>query len=124
MLAFAGLWTARSGLAASFNPPDRMTYQGFLADGNGNPLGNTNTGPKNYDVVFRIWPDQNAGGSSLWTEQQTVTVDRGYFSVLLGEGTTVSPELHNPLSSLFTNSTASDRYVEMTVKGIGAGGYR
>src|SRR6185503_4315041 len=55
-------------------------------------------------------------------EQQTVTVDRGNFSVLLGEGTLVGTEPHPALSSLFATNTASDRFVEMTVKGIGAGG--
>jgi microcystin-dependent protein len=42
-------------------------------------------------------------------------VDKGYFSVLLGE---ITPNL----SALFASQTASDRYVEMTVKGIGSGG--
>jgi hypothetical protein len=123
LLALAGFWTAPRALAqANANPPERLTYQGFLADGNGTALA-TNA-PKNYDVVFRIW-DGQTGGTNAWTEQQTVTVDKGYFSVLLGEGTQVtSPatEPHGALSTLFTNATASDRYVEMTVKGIGAGG--
>jgi hypothetical protein len=49
-------------------------------------------------------------------------VDRGNFSVLLGEGTQVGSEPHPALSTLFATNTASDRFVEMTVKGIGAGG--
>jgi hypothetical protein len=109
------------GRAADGNPPERMTYQGYVADGNGDPLGNTNTGPKNYDVIFRIYAAATAG-TVLWAEQQTVTVDRGYFSVLLGEGSTYGSEPHPAISSLFTNTAnASDRYVEMTVKGIGPG---
>ena len=107
---------------ANANPPERLTYQGFLADGNGVALA-TNA-PKNYDVVFRIW-DGQTGGTNAWTEQQTVTVDKGFFSVLLGEGaqvTSPATEPHGALSTLFTNATASDRYVEMTVKGIGAAG--
>jgi microcystin-dependent protein len=105
--------------AADSNPPDRMTYQGFVVDGNGVALGNT--APKNYDVIFRIYSDQS-GGTRLWSEQQTITVDKGYFSALLGEGSQYSTEARPPISSVFTNVDASDRYVEITVKGIGAGG--
>lgn len=105
--------------AADSNPPERMTFQGFLTDGNGAPL--AATAPKNFDVVFRIY-DSQSGGNQLWSEQQTVTVDNGYFSVLLGEGSAVGTEPRPALSSLFTGDTASDRFVETTVKGIGSGG--
>jgi microcystin-dependent protein len=96
-----------------------MTYQGYLVDANGTALGNS--APKNYDVVFRIYDDQSAG-NNLWAEQQTLTVDKGYFSVLLGEGSQVGSEPRPALSSLFASATASDRFVEITVKGIGSGG--
>jgi hypothetical protein len=105
--------------AASSSPPDLMTYQGYLVDNNGTPLGNT--APKNYDVVFRIWSDQ-LGGVRLWTEQQTITIDKGYFSVLLGEGAVHSGEPRPALSTLFTAADASDRFIEIMVKGIGTGG--
>jgi hypothetical protein len=100
---------------ADANPPERLTYQGYLTDGNGNALGVT--APKNYDIVFRIY-DAQSGGDKLWTEQQTVTVDKGYFNILLGEGTQVSSESHAALSTVFAGSTASERYIEMTVKGV------
>ena len=103
-----------------FGPPQFMTYQGYLTDASGNALGSANTGPKNYDVVFRIWDSQTAG-NELYAEQQTVTVAGGYFSVLLGEGSAYQSEPQPPISSLFTNGTASQRYVEITVQGIGAG---
>src|SRR5262245_17186033 len=64
-------------------PPNRMSYQGFLVDANGIPLA-TNT-PANYPVVFSIW-NAAVGGMKLWEESQVVTVDRGNFSVVLGEG--------------------------------------
>jgi len=104
------------------NPPDRMTYQGYLVDANGAVLGAS--APKNYDVIFRIWNDQSSTDTShrLWAEQQTVTVDKGYFSVLLGEGSQYSTEPHPNVAGLFAASDASDRYVEITVKGIGSGG--
>lgn len=121
VLGAAGLVSAPNALAqANANPPERMTYQGFLVDGNGAPLGKPD--PKNYDVIFRIWSSENGStaGERLWSEQQTVTVDQGYFSVMLGEGTAVPGELRPALSTLFKGGTASDRWVGITVKGIGA----
>jgi len=101
---------------ANSNPPERLTYQGYVVDANGTVLGQN--APKNYDVVFRIF-DAQTGGNVKWAEQQTVTVDKGYFSVLLGEGTAVG-QPRPELSSVFAGPDTSDRYIEITVKGIGA----
>jgi hypothetical protein len=119
-LAFVAIGT-RAFAQANPNPPERLAYQGFLVDANGIALA-TNV-PKNYDVIFRIWNDPSASavGNRLWTEQQTVTVDKGYFSVVLGEGSSIG-EARPALSTVFTNSTASDRWIALTVKGIGTGG--
>lgn len=122
LLALAGFAVAPRVFAqANANPPERMAYQGYLVDANGTALA-TNA-PKNYDVIFRIWNDPNAtaAGNRLWTEQQTVTVDKGYFSVILGEGSSIG-EARPALSTVFTNATASERWVGITVKGIGGGG--
>ena len=104
---------------ATPNPPERLSYQGYVTDATGTALG-TNA-PKNYDVIFRIYDAQTAGNLK-WAEQQTVTVDKGYFSVLLGEGTQQFPASPVNLSTFFAAPDASDRYVEFTVKGIGSGG--
>ena len=109
--------------AADGKPPDKLAYQGYLVDAAGSELGTA--APKNYDVVFRIYNHETATGAGyrLWTELQTVTVDQGYFSVLLGEGGAYGTEARPALSTLFTNQVdASDRFIEMTVRGIGAGG--
>lgn len=102
--------------AANAQPPDLMTYQGFLVDANGDPLAPNN--PANYQVIFRIY-DSATGGARLWSEQQIVTVDKGNFSVLLGEGTEVSGESRPPLSEVFGGSavaaSASDRFLGITV---------
>jgi len=123
LVAALGVCLAASALRtfaqAAPRPPERMTYQGFLVDGAGTALGNT--APKNYDVIFRIFDDQSAG-TLLWAEQQTVTLDKGYFSVLLGEGAAVGSEAHPVLSNIFKGATASDRFVGITVKGIGSSG--
>jgi hypothetical protein len=101
--------------AATGTPPDKMTYQGFLADGTGVPLGNAN--PANHVTVFRIWPADTGGaaGTALWSEVQTVTVDKGNFSVILGDGLQFGTEAHGALSAVFASGSASDRYLEITV---------
>ncbi|MCL5098220.1 MAG: tail fiber protein [Candidatus Omnitrophica bacterium] len=106
----------------NFSPPERLTYQGYLVDANGNKLGDAN--PQNYDVIFRIWNDQASTDTShlLWSEQQTITVDKGYFSVLLGEGSPYNTEPNGKLSDVFAGSDASQRYIGVTVKGIASDG--
>ena len=96
-------------------PPEAMTYQGFLVDGNANPLATNN--PANYPVIFRIFAAAT-GGSSLWSEQQIVTVDKGNFSVVLSEGTAVSGE-PKPLLSAVMGTNGGDRYIQLSVT-IGA----
>lgn len=98
---------------ANANPPGRLTYQGFLTDVNGVPLGNAQ--PINTNVIFRIHT-ASSGGTLRWAEQQTVTIDKGHFSVLLGEGAQFSSEpFTNNLSGIFGGSDASERYMEITV---------
>ena len=82
-----------------------MAYQGYMTDSNGDPLGAT--APANYDTVFRIWSvlEGNASNDLLWSEQQTVTFDKGYFSVLLGEGSQYNSSLEISLAAAFRSST-------------------
>lgn len=100
-------------------PLDSLPYQGFLADADGVGLGTA--APVNFDVVFRIY-DSESGGTLVWSEQQTVTLDRGQFSVQLGAGGGVQSEPRPALSSVFRSPSASQRHVEVTIKGIGPGG--
>lgn len=99
-------------------PPNLMTYQGYLVDANGNPLAPSN--PVNFAVVFRIY-SASTGGNPLWSESQTVTVDKGNFSVVLGEGGAQGSEPRPNLSTVFTSSTASDLYIGITVNGLSGG---
>lgn len=112
------------GLSAGATTPQYMTYQGYLTDQNGTPL--ATNGPANYSVAFRIWNQPTGTSGLLYGELQTVTVNNGYFSVLLGQGTTYNPgtpDPQPPLSTVFTTNTgaATGRYVELTVKGINGG---
>jgi hypothetical protein len=103
---------AHSARAATATAPDYMTYQGFLVDANGNPLA-TNA-PANYQVNLRIY-NASTGGASVWSELQIVTVDRGQFSVVLGEGTPIGSEPRPALSQVFTNVAASELHMETQV---------
>ena len=100
--------------AADANPPEWMTYQGYLVDSGSPPVPLGNTAPVNYKVVFRIY-NAKKDGTPIWTEQQTVTVDKGYFSVLLGEGAVHNSEDRGPLSVVFDGEDASDRFIGITV---------
>ena len=93
-----------------------MTYQGYLTDSGGDALGSSS--PANYDVIFRIFDAKN-DGAKVWTEQQTVTIDKGYFSVLLGEGSSFNNESRPALSEVFSGNSTSDRYLEITVRSLG-----
>ena len=55
----------------------------------------------------------------LWAEQQTVTVDKGYFSILLGEGSQVGSEGRAVICARsFRGGSASDRFNGLTVSGV------
>jgi len=100
---------------SSAQPPDQMSYQGYLVDSNGVPLGNAN--PVNYDIVFQIY-DSSQQGTLLWAEKQTVVFDKGQFAVVLGEGAVSDNDPRPNLSGVFLNASASDRYVQITVKNL------
>jgi hypothetical protein len=100
-------------------PPGQVSYQGFVTDANGIPLATNN--PINFNIQFRIW-NASTGGSNMWGELQVVTVDRGYFTVMLGNGSSLpGVPFTNNLSGLFSGSDASDRYLELTVQGLAPG---
>ena len=63
-----------------------MTYQGHLVDALGQPVGADQ--PTAKTIQFRIYTAET-GGEVKYAEEQTVTVDKGYFSVLLGQGSAI-----------------------------------
>lgn len=99
-------------------PPSLLSFQGSLVASDGTGIGDAAT--VNYPIVFRIY-DALTGGRLLWSEQQTVSVRKGAFSVILGEGNVFGNEARPTLSSLFASSNASDRFVEMTVRATAPG---
>lgn len=99
-------------------PPNVLLFEGNVVGSNGSVVGANN--PVNYPVVFRVF-DRLVGGRLLWSEQQTISVSQGSFSALLGEGNAYANEPRPALSTIFRTSSASDRYVELTLRGAGAG---
>jgi hypothetical protein len=93
------LATAASALAQSA-VPNLMSYQSRVADAAGVPLGATT--PVNRIVHFRIYdsPNLSAAANRLFSEQQTVTIAAGEFSVLIGSGTPIASESGNAFSTL------------------------
>lgn len=91
-----------------------MSYQGRVVDGTGTGLG-TGT-PVNRKIIFRLF-DAATAGNRLWSEEQTVTLSSGDFSVILGQGIGASfngsPE--NPRPSLLDAFGGTDRYLEIVV---------
>lgn len=90
------------------NVPPFMNYQGRVTVAGGGGLGDPT--PEARKVVFRLFAT-TTGGSTLWSEEQTVTLSKGDFSVLLGLGIAFGAEPHDALDTVFTG----DRYLEITV---------
>lgn len=120
-LLVAFLYLAHGALHADV--PAFLNYQGKVYDSSGLPIGATGTAsapvasPVNRKIIFRIY-DAVSGGTRLWTEEQTVTISLGEFSVLLGQGIaatgTASSESRPPLETVFTSGSAN-RYLELTL---------
>ena len=70
-------------LIAESEVPTLVNYQALVTDINGDPLADTN--PENFDVIFRFY-ESAQGGSSVYTEVQTVTIFQGNLNTLLGQG--------------------------------------
>jgi hypothetical protein len=66
--------------------PAFISYQGRVVGADGIDVGATT--PQNRTVTFRIWNSPTASGEAnlIYSEQQTVTISKGEFSVLMGQG--------------------------------------
>jgi hypothetical protein len=65
--------------------PELISYQGFLADSNGDPVADGS-----YPMDFAIY-DTSSGGSAVWAESHgSVAVSGGFFAVMLGSGSCTS----------------------------------
>lgn len=94
--------------------PAYINYQGRVTDSSGEGLG-TGT-PVNRKMIFRLF-DAATGGNRVWSEEQTVTIANGEFSVLLGNGinATYNSITESPRPLLTTVFSSADRYLELVV---------
>lgn len=88
-----------------------ISYQGKVTDSAGVGLGTPT--PLNRKVIFRIY-SAATGGTLLYTEEQTVTLSGGEFSVLIGQGIVFASEAKPALDTVFT-SAGTGRFLEITV---------
>jgi hypothetical protein len=65
--------------------PSTVGFEGQLADANGDPVADGN-----YTITFSLYSVES-GGTALWAEQQTVSVEDGLYSVQLGSVTALDP---------------------------------
>jgi hypothetical protein len=109
--------------AQSSAVPGTISYQGRVTNDDGTLVGAST--PTNRTVIFRIWDNATATGQAnlLYSEKQTVTISKGEFSVLVGNGDPVtgSPrgfdEVSKKLASLADPSlwNGSTRFLGVTV---------
>jgi len=64
--------------------PYQINFQGFLADNKNNPIN------RSLAMTFRIF-DTATGGNPLWSENQTIALNDGYFNAVLGVSNPVAP---------------------------------
>ncbi|MEA3358674.1 MAG: hypothetical protein U9R17_04615 [Thermodesulfobacteriota bacterium] len=69
--------------------PEKINYQGYLADPQGTPIDDT------VSIVFSIY-SQTSGGMALWTETRSVTLTDGVFSVDLGNTNPINIAFDTP----------------------------
>jgi len=114
-LAWLAFLVAPMTWAVDFAPPLRMSFQGFLTDSAGTPRGNSSV--ETLAVTFRLYRTSTAATTdAIWAETQNVIVDKGHFSVVLGEGTAISGYNSTLSASLFSgNDTDNGRYLGVTV---------
>ena len=114
-LAWLAFLVAPMTWAVDYAPPLRMSFQGFLTDSAGTPRGNSSV--ETLAVTFRLYRTSTAAlTDAIWAETQNVIVDKGHFSVVLGEGTAISGYNSTLSASLFSgNDTDNGRYLGVTV---------
>ncbi len=77
-LALLTAFTLFGGMTATGQVPRIFTWQGVLAGNNGNPMPDGN-----YRITVSLYSEA-FGGAPLYTESQTVSINGGLFSTIIG----------------------------------------
>lgn len=101
--------------------PGFISYQGRVLNNTGGLVGSPT--PVNRTVIFRIWdhPSNTLTSNLIYSEQQTVTIADGEFSVLVGQGVATTgsqfgySETAKKLADIGTAFGGSARYLGVTV---------
>lgn len=101
--------------------PGFISYQGRVLNSTGALVGSPT--PVNRTVIFRVWdhPSNTLTGNLIYSEQQTVTIAEGEFSVLVGQGVATTgsqfgySETAKKLADIATAFGGSTRYLGVTV---------
>ena len=122
LAAFLMLPALSSGQTISTGVPGFISYQGRVLDSTGALVG-TGT-PVNRTVIFRVWnhPTNTGAANLIYSEEQTVTIAEGEFSVLVGQGVATSSNQFlysetskGPPASIADAFNGSARYLGVTV---------
>jgi hypothetical protein len=100
---------ASAALAQTSNVPALISYSGKVVDASGNAI----TGQRL--MTFRVWnhPTDSNASNRMWSEQQTVVLSAGEFSVLIGAGSAVAGETN---TGVFPDAfNGNSRYLGVTV---------
>ena len=92
-----GLSITSQAQTVSTGVPNFISYQGRVLDSTGAVVGGNGT-PVNRTVTFRVWdhPSNDTLANLIYSEEQTVTIADGEFSVLVGQGITTSTPIGDP----------------------------
>ena len=92
---------AIAGLAHAGNVPMLLAHQGRLFDADGYPSSGS------IGVTYSLYTSAT-GGTPVWSERETTPVNDGFFSSVLGDGTTFTSDLKKRRT---TSSSTSKRMV-------------
>ena len=123
LLAFLLMLPAASIAQTTSLVPGFISYQGKVLNSAGGLVGAGT--PVNRTVIFRVWdhPSNTLEANLIYSEQQTVTIAEGEFSVLVGQGTLTSLQSFGytesgkgpPTSAIADSFNGATRYLGVTV---------